>query len=80
VGKAASTHAARPLAPAQLDAIPEQCGNGHTYQPGSFTVEWDTCSCTPGPMRGHHLFTCLICLERSQQALTNIPYCLYLDF
>jgi hypothetical protein len=80
VGKSVSMHAARSVAPAHLHAVPDQCGNGHTYQPGSFTVAWETCQCTPSPARGHHLFTCLICLDRSQQALTNIPYCLYLDF
>lgn len=63
-----------------LYAIPDRCSNGHPYQPGSFTVAWDACPCTPAPMPGHHVSACLICLARGLQALTNIPDCLYLDF
>jgi hypothetical protein len=72
-------HATPVAARTHLHAIPDQCSHGHPYQPGSFIVSWDACPCTPAPARGHHLFICLICLACGLQALTNIPYCLYLD-
>lgn len=38
-------HAAAFAARKFLHPVPDRRGNGHSYQPGSFTVAWNACSC-----------------------------------